>query len=121
MDASYYKDLIDSLSSKISIKTRILEKYKDYLPKVQRLIANVSPIALYSKMTESCFEKGGYLVGNETLSHGALIEDYNNLLDAQKCLDFVTTRLIAKIDEIETEIVSLTSELQKAKDILNNL
>ena len=47
MDAPYYKDLIDSLSSKISIKTRNLEKYKDYLPKVQRLIANVSPIALY--------------------------------------------------------------------------
>ena len=116
-----YNELISSLSKDISLKTRKLEKYKDYLPKVQKLIGNVSPIALNAKMTESNFEKGAYFVSHETLSHGELINIYKNLLDAQKYLDFATKRLIYDIDELESEIATLNSSLENAQNELSKL
>ena len=121
MNADYYNDLIDSLSSQISIKYRKLDKYKDYLPKVRKLIGMVSPIALYAKMTESCFEKGAYFVSNETLSHGELMEAYNTLLTAQKELDYAAQQIAIQIDDIEGEIASLESSLQSAEYALSQL
>ena len=116
-----YNELISSLSKEISLKTRKLEKYKDYLPKVQKLIGNVSPIALNAKMTESNFEKGAYFVSHETLSHGELMNICKNLLDAQKYLDFATKRLICDIDELESEIATLNSSLENAQNELSKL
>lgn len=121
MDASYYRNLIDSLSTKVSVKYRKLDKYKDYLQKVQNLIGKVSPIALNTKLTESCFEKGAYFVSNETLSHGELMEVYSNLLNAQKELDYSAKQISIQIDELESDISSLESELQNARNELSKL
>lgn len=113
--AVYWSEML-RLRRKIDNQKEKLEKYKEYLPKLNKLNRDFHPTISQMRMAETNFANGGYVSGGQTLTEGKLLTLAEHLSNVESNLQYVIKGTEQEIENIIAKIASLEASHQQAEN-----
>ena len=113
--AAYWSDML-RIRRKIDNQKEKLEKYRQYLPKLNKLARDFHPTISQMQMAEKNFANGGYIDAGQTLTEGKLISMAELLSNVESNLQYVIKGTQVEIENILAKIASLEASHQEAEN-----